>query len=224
MNYKTRLQANNTEVQNNNVDLQAILNTINSLPTATEAINLDAEITEQEEISISQDTIIDQIQAALEGKAGNNLDTSDATATAEDIAKDKTAYVNGEKITGIHECASGEGGDGDATINTCTINFYNDMSTHGSNNTGIKYMVTTYHDAEMHIATTELLSQTNSQKVANVVCGSLAIVIPSNISFTGSNYYLYVNDNQLEKMTSSEYYCFTIPNEGNAEIDISIGL
>lgn len=49
--------------------------------------------------NIKKDTTIFGVTGTMDLQTGG-IDTSDATATADDIAKDKTAYVNGEKITG----------------------------------------------------------------------------------------------------------------------------
>lgn len=109
MSYKTALQANN-------IDLSAILTSINELPEGNSS-------GDSVEISLQEKTIIpsksQQIITAdsnydglskvtVDAIPSQYITTTDANATESDIASGKTAYVNGVKITGNHVCSDGE--------------------------------------------------------------------------------------------------------------------
>lgn len=59
-------------------------------------------------LNLTQDKIVEgNTILGIEGTAAQGVDTSDATAAADDIIRNKTAYVNGEKVTGTILDSSG---------------------------------------------------------------------------------------------------------------------
>lgn len=109
-----------TEIMAINLPDEIVLASVTITPTGEEIVKIPKDASGYGMVTVTGDKnlIPENIKKGekIYGVTGtfDAIDTSDATATPNDIAFGATAYVNGEKITGIHVCGSpgGSGGGG----------------------------------------------------------------------------------------------------------------
>lgn len=153
---------------------------LNSTFTSSAGYKTKGTFTIDTEIS-TQESLISQIQTALEGKCGG-VNTADATATVNDILSGKTAYINSGKVTGTYTPLD----TSDATASASTIMSGYTAYVNGSKITGTKTektITTVYNDT----------SGTNIQ-ITGTPSGSyyLNISITFNLPSNAELLYLYM--------------------------------
>ena len=129
------IQVSNMAAEIMAIDLpdDVVLTSITITPTGEEIIKIPTDASGYGMVTVAgdQNLIPQNIKKGekIYGVVGtfDAIDTSDATATPEDILAGVTAYVNGEKITGTHICESGgseSGGEepGDDDGGTAVLN------------------------------------------------------------------------------------------------------
>lgn len=117
----TELDEQDTLITNQDVVIEDIVEALEHKIAGTD---LSTELDEQNTLLATQEVKIDDILLAIHNKGMTGANTSDATATADDILLGKTAYVSDGKVEGTIETYDGAMSDG-AEIENLLVEFFN---------------------------------------------------------------------------------------------------